>query len=165
MRTGVGWFGWQICAVLLVTACAIGCEKELPRGQSQTVPGSTGAISLPEDDLIAALRASFQQKNSKLGQVGVLDLKSWDFEGPRVVVGWAIVKGRVFRGDFSDEMFGVFVVNDSLTRVERVVDMYPTPRWFDYEVRFGRLTADSVEVLGRGATYGDDPQRRIYKWR
>jgi len=112
-----------------------------------------------------ALSISFQQKNPKLGQVGVLDLKAWGFEGPRVVLGWAIVKDHAFRGDFGDEMFGVFVVDESLTRVQRVVDLFPTPRWFDYEVRFGRFTSDSVEVLGRGATYGDDPQIRSYKWR
>jgi len=117
-----------------------------------------------EDRLLASLRTVFQEKNPKLAQVGVLDLKAWDFVGPRLVLGWAIVRDHTFRGDFNDEMFGVFVVNDSLTRVERVVDTFPTGRWFDEEVRFGKFTGDSVEVLRKGATYGDGPSRRVYKW-
>ncbi len=96
--------------------------------------------------------------------VRVLELRAWDFLGPRLVIGWAIVGDRTFRGDFNDEMFGIFVTNETMTRVDRVVDMFPTRRWFDYEVRFGRVTADSVEIVGQGATYGDDATRRSYKW-
>jgi hypothetical protein len=68
-------------------------------------------------------------------------------------------------GDVNDEMFGIFVVNESLIRVERVVATFPTRSWFDYEVRFGKFTADSIEVVGRGSTHGDDLTRRFYKWR
>jgi hypothetical protein len=125
--------------------------------------GTKGAQS--ENQLLRMVRAAFRERNPKLAQVGLLDLKAWDFLGPRLVLGWAIVDGKVFRGSFDDEMFGVFVVNDSLTRIERVVDTFPTRSWFDYEVRFGRFTADSVEVLGKSATYGDDPTSRVYKWR
>jgi hypothetical protein len=123
------------------------------------------APSQREDQLLKVLRVPFQKKNPKLSQVGVLDLKAWDFVGPRLILGWAIVRDHQFRGDFNDEMFGVFVVDETLTRIERVVNIFPTERWFDYEVRFGRFTADSVEVVGRGATYSDGPMRQWYKWR
>lgn len=134
-----------------------------------TKANGTGQMSetsgaLREDQLLVLLRGAFQTKNPKLAQVGILDLRAWDFFGPRIVIGWAIVGDHVFRGDFNDEMFGVFVVNDSLSRIERVLDTFPTDRWLDYEVRFGKLTADSVEVFGKGATYGDGPIRRAYKW-
>jgi hypothetical protein len=115
--------------------------------------------------MMKAIGAVFQEKNPKLSTVGVLELRSWDFLGPRVVIGWSIVRDRVFRGDFKDEMFGVFVVDESLTRVERVLDLFPTPRWFDYQLTIGRFTGDSVEVVGAGSTYGDDPMRKAYKWR
>ncbi len=140
-------------------------SKDMPAGQSTKTAAAAKEAGQTEDQLIGALRSSFQKKNPKLGQVGVLDLKAWDLLGPRLVLGWAIVSDHQFRGDFNDEMFGVFVVSESLIRLERTVDIFPTERWFDYDVRFGRFTADSVEVLGRGATYSDGPTRRLYKWR
>jgi hypothetical protein len=153
-------------ALAMDVACAPQKESTRPAAAKTRTPQRTtsDATLTCEDRLLANLRAAFQRENPKLTQVGVLDLKAWDFVGPRVVLGWAIVPDHVFRGDFKDEMFGVFVVNDSLSRVERVVDTFATPRWLDYEVRFGRLTGDSVEVLGRGATYSDGPMRRWYKW-
>ena len=164
---------WLLLLLLVVggMSCAPGKRKDPSRAlaganDSVRTRGPSAEIGAAEEDqLIGALRASFQRRNPKLAHVGVLDLEAWDFQGPRVVLGWAIVRDHTFRGNFEDEMFGVFVVNESLTRVERVVDTFPTGRWFDYEVRFGRLTADSIEVLGRGATYSDDPTRRTYKWR
>lgn len=81
------------------------------------------------------------------------------------MIGWAIVSDMTFRGDFKDEMFGVFVVDEGLTRVERVVGMFQTSGWYDEEVRFGRFTGDSVEVTSRGATYGYAGPVRAYKWR
>lgn len=152
--------------ILLLLAAGLACAQERP-GKStpdKASPAFTSDVARKEDQLIGALRASFKQRNAKLAQVGVLDLRAWDFLGPRVVIGWAIVGDRVFRGSFDDEMFGVFVVDESLTRVERVIDTFPTQRWFDYEVRFGKFTADSIEVVGKGATYGDQPMRRAYKW-
>lgn len=163
-------YSWMLILVFLA-GNGLACAQEPP---SKDMPSGTGPaeaasptkqVPQDEDKLISALRTSFQKKNPKLGQVGVLDLKAWYFLGPRLILGWAIVKDHQFRGDFNDEMFGVFVVNESLTRVERTVDIFPTRSWFDYEVRFGRFTADSVEVLGMGATHGDDPTRRLYKWR
>lgn len=127
---------------------------------SSEAKGSTST----ENQLLTSLRVAFRNENPKLAQVGVLDLKAWDTLGPRIVLGWAIVPDHVFRGNFSDEMFGVFVVNDSLNRIERVLGTFPTRSWRDYEVRFGKLTADSIEVLGESDTYGDDPTRHAYKW-
>ena len=118
-----------------------------------------------EDELLAAIGASFRAKTPRLRKVRVLDLRAGDFFGQRLVLGWGIVEDLTFRGDFNDEMFGVFVVDETLTRVDRVVDMFRTPRWFDFELRFGRVTADSVEIVGRGATYGDESLRRAYQWR
>ena len=162
----------SVSLLLLLVGSACAPKKKDPSSGAPAQRGAPAQMSeaaaytdrSQENRLIGAVRDSFQRRNPRLAQVGILDLEAWDFVGPRIVLGWAIVGDHVFRGDFNDEMFGVFVVNDSLTTVERVIDAFPTERWFDYEVRFGRLTADSVEVLGRGATYGDDPTRRAYKW-
>ena len=69
-----------------------------------------------------------------------------------------------FRGRFEDELFGVFVVDSSLSTVERVVDAIPTPRWHDYSVRFDRVGFDSLYVIGAGESYGDLAMRRSYDW-
>ncbi len=151
---------YALLACLLVVS-GVACAQQT--GQRQGTPKYV--LDSDQDQLLAALKQAFQERNPKLTKVGVLELRSWDFLGPRVVLGWAIVGDKVFRGDFRDEMFGVFVVNESLTRVDRVVDVFPTPRWFDYELHFTRLTGDSVEVAGAGATYGDDPRHMAYKWR
>ena len=143
--------------VILITAGAA-C------GQDKTTPKSTPPNG-NTDQLLQVLRTSFQKRNPKLTKVGILDLRAPDFLGPRLVLGWAIVDDLAFRGDFNDEMFGLFVVNENLTTVEHVVDMFATKRWFDYEVRLSRFSADSVEVVGKGATYGDEPMSHKYKWR
>jgi hypothetical protein len=152
-----------LCLLLLASpACA---EKN---HETKAVPPSRATpqhATVPRNEMVKAIGDVFQEKNAKLSTVGVLEVRSWDFLGPRVVIGWSIVGDKVFRGNFNDEMFGVFVVDESLTRVERVLDVFPTPRWFDYQLRIARLTGDSVEVAGAGATYGDDPLRKAYKWR
>src|SRR5262245_20313684 len=142
----------------LTLAASMACCSRGP------APHRSAALPTHQNPILAALRDSFQRVNPKLQEVGILDLRSWDFVGPRVVLGWAIVGDYTFRGDFNDEMFGVFVVNDSLSQVERVVATSATPLWYDFDMQLGRLTGDSVEVVGRGMTYGDGPLRWKYRW-
>ncbi|HET9253043.1 MAG TPA: hypothetical protein VFP58_13095 [Candidatus Eisenbacteria bacterium] len=149
-------------AILALASPACARQKE---GTQAAKSDHAATRTASENEMMNTIGLVFRQKNPRLSQIGVLELRSWDFLGPRVVVGWGIVSDRVFRGDFRDEMFGVFVLDESLTRVERVLDVFPTPRWFDYQLQITRLTGDSVYVAGAGATYGDDPMLRAYKWR
>ena len=162
---------WTLMLAITLAA-SVACAQEQRQAGAANQPdkgnasvGNPPAGDTGEDRLLRELRRVFQKSNPKLARVGVLELRSWYTTGPRIVVAWSIVPDFKFRGDFKDEMFGVFVVNDSLSHVERIVDIFSTPRWFDYEVRIGRLTADSVEVIGQGATYSDEPMRKSYKWR
>ncbi len=170
------WIHAALCLLLAGAGCvrvpsgAEGGQEEARASRPDTIPAVAAREPAPretprEDQLLAALGGAFREKNPRLRRVRVLDLRAPDFFGPRLVLGWAIVEDLTFRGDFNDEMFGVFVVDETLTRVDRVVDTFRTPRWFDFELRFGRVTADSVEIVGRGATYGDEAIRRVYKWR
>src|SRR5690349_23587122 len=70
---------------------------------------------------------------------------------------------RVSRGatEFRDELFGAFVVNDSLSRIVATLGDFPTARWHDYHVWVDSVTPDSVIVRGRGDTYGDQPSRHV----
>jgi hypothetical protein len=49
-----------------------------------------------------------------------------------------------------------------MTRIERVLEIVPTPRWSDYRFWIDALTEDELIVRGEGATYGDGPTRRTY---
>lgn len=84
---------------------------------------------------------------------------------PNVLIGHGIRGDLRFEGRFDDELFGVFATNDSISRIVRVFDILPTPRWNDYTLRVERIRGDSVIVAGKGATYGDQVIRRSYALR
>jgi len=159
----------RICNCLLCVVClsAIACnarEVEFqPRAQSENRPV---ASATPEQQgLLEDIRAEFQRRNPKIVTVRVLDSRP-PFPGSyrRLVVGWGIREDGAFKGDFNDELFGVFVANDSLTAIERTVDIFPTERWGDYDVRIQSSKANTVTIVGRGDTYGDSRMRRTYDW-
>jgi hypothetical protein len=61
------------------------------------------------------------------------------------------------------EIFGIFGIDSAFDRVTRVYGVFPTARLGDYRVIFADQTfLDSIVVLGKGATYGDNPTRRVY---
>jgi hypothetical protein len=53
-------------------------------------------------------------------------------------------------------------VDANLTRIERVIEIVPTPRWGDYRFWIEAITGVEVIVRGQGGTYGDHPLRRAY---
>ncbi|MDH3456795.1 MAG: hypothetical protein OER90_08135 [Gemmatimonadota bacterium] len=115
--------------------------------------------------VLELLGAEFRDRNAAIKHITVLEVRSPFVESThRAVVARGIRGDRQFQGDFADELFGLFVLNDSLTRVLAVLDMFPTPRWRDFEVELARVTPDSLYLEGRGATYGDQPLRRSYTW-
>ncbi len=63
------------------------------------------------------------------------------------------------------QLFGVFVIDSSFTRVDRVLYVFPTRRWLDYVVRFGEVDPDSITVLGQGDMYGDQRVAWKFDWR
>lgn len=120
---------------------------------------------LAPNPLLSALRDTLRSRNPAIGHVAVLELRAFAWgDWPYVLLGYGVRNDRTFRGDFRDELFGVFVADTSLARILRTVDVFPTPRWRDYTVRIARLTADSVEIAGAGDTYGDAALRRTYAW-
>ena len=116
--------------------------------------------------LLGALRDTFRSRSPAIDRIGILELRSMNYdEGPYVLIGYGVRGDYDFKGDFEDEQFGVFVANDSLTRVLRTLVVFRTPRWRDYGLRIGRQLLDSVEVVGRGGGVGDEPSRTFYQWR
>ena len=148
---------------LLLTACLLLASGGVSLTVAQTQPSAQGADGC---SLVADLTAEFQKRNPRIAHVRVVDVRPSTF-GPEkyLVVGWGIRADHDFKGDFSDELFGVFLADGSLRRVERVLDLIPTPRWNDTEMRITRVDADYVAVEAKGATYGDGGLKRKYRWR
>jgi hypothetical protein len=110
------------------------------------------------------LKTALQERNRKIETVRLIDAKIPYPGAPRhVVVAWGIRKDFKFEGQFDDELFGLFVMDGSLTKIEQTLDIFATPRWFDYEVRIESSTIDEVTIAGKGGTYGDAVMRRRYK--
>lgn len=116
----------------------------------------------PAHPLEPGLLAAFRQVNPGIRQAFVLELRTPLPGGLHVVVGRGLRFARQFRGDFADELFGIFVVDASWRRIEQTLEIFATPRWLDYEVHIEDITAFEVVVTGRGMTYGDEPMRRTY---
>lgn len=117
--------------------------------------------------LLEDLRRVFRVENPRIARVAIVDSRALPGGGrePVVFIGWGVRADRTFRGDFNDELFGVFAADDSLTRIVRVFDVFPTRRWLDEDVGFlASPLMGTIRVYGRGATYGDDPWQRSYGW-
>ena len=129
--------------------------------QPASSPSASGDCSI-----LAKLEAEFQRRNPNIAHVRIVDVRPTLTEVPKyLVLGWGIRADRTFRGNFEDELFGLFLVDESLLNVEKVMDFIPTPRWYDTEVRITRVDADKAVLEGRGETYGGRLFRREYDLR
>jgi hypothetical protein len=114
--------------------------------------------------LVDALLDSLRARNQNLTRAVVWDVRALRKLGdPRfVVVANATTQDGQFHGNFRDELFAVYIVNDSLSRVVATLGDFPTARWHDYQVWVDSVTPDSVIVRGRGDTYGDQRTRHSF---
>ena len=111
-------------------------------------------------NLLDSIRGEFRQVNPRVQDIQILDSK------PKLtqywILGRGIVEGGDFKGDFEDELFGVFVVDDQYERVLTVIDVMPTPRWRDYDMWISDYDMTDVMIRGHGTTYGDQPLEKRY---
>ena len=150
--------------VLMVLLASMGghlvqgpAQKNSPSGAQATV----GQILPDANGLFELVRAEFQKRNRAIVRAKVTELRE-TVGGAYVVLAWGATADSTFRGNFDDELHGVFLIDPTLTRVDRVLDIMPTPRWGDYRFWIDKLTNEEVIVLGRGDTYGDSPMRLAY---
>jgi hypothetical protein len=113
--------------------------------------------------IVDTIRSEFRKRNPIIQNVTLLDLvTSYQTGGVTYfVVARGIREDGNFAGSFEDELFGLFVVDATFTRVVRVVDIFPTQRWADYFVEIERPVRDSIVLLGQGG-YGDVQLHRAY---
>ena len=69
-----------------------------------------------------------------------------------------------FRESSQGELFRVFLADSTLTRVIKVVEVIPTPRWNDYAMHFERPAVDSLIVVGDAISGNAGVTRLSYDW-
>jgi hypothetical protein len=133
--------------------------------QVKPVASDTSSSASP-NPLLQLLRVELQRQNPRIHYVAIVELRPFPYPDPRryLMIGWGIRKDRNFSGDFSDELYGFFVLDSSLSRIIKVLKIVATPRWLDYSFRFEEVTADTIIVKGQGSTYGDQPHKFQFSW-
>jgi hypothetical protein len=151
-----------IISVVVLTALALGeVAGRAPRPDVRMPAVEQG--STQANRLVDLLQFAFKARNPLVTKARVLELRSLGMgAGPYVLLGWGIRPDMRFEGRFEDELFGVFIVDSDLGRIERTLDIIPTQRWADYVVSFEKVTRSEVVVVGAGASYGDQKLRRVY---
>ena len=132
---------------------------------TRSSPHHVEPVPVSPSSLVPILAETLQTRNPALANCEFLEIRA-PFPGShsRAAVARGVSADRIFRGNFADELFAVAVLDDSLTRIQAILDWFPTPRWNDYEVRLTTVTVDSLHIEGRGATYGDQRLVRGYSW-
>ena len=113
--------------------------------------------------ILSNLKVEFQKRNPNIAHIKVIDVRPTLTEIPKyLVLGWGIRADYTFKGNFEDELFGLFLVDESLAKVEKVMDFIPTPRWYDTEMRITSVDATKAVLEAKGETYGVKSLRREY---
>jgi len=152
----------RCAAIVLAMVLAATASEQGARPVIVQTPPTQRASTVDPNPLTQALRAACTAKSPAVTRATILELRSTGLgAGPYVLLGWCIRPDMHFQGRFDDELFGVFIVDAALTRIERTLDVFPTRRWADYFVSIEKLTDTEVTVIGRGS-YGDQPLRNVY---
>ena len=141
----------SLCLIIVFSYFTIGQIKNPTEPQSSQV--------------LSTLRTEFQRKNKLISYVEITDIRPaftypiTDIFRPNryLVMARGIRRDQQFQGNFEDELFGIFLLDDSLFHILRTVDIIPTQRWGDYAVRVVKITKDTLTIHGEGTSYGDQP--------
>ncbi|MCI0625305.1 MAG: hypothetical protein L0387_27290 [Acidobacteria bacterium] len=113
--------------------------------------------------LVSQVRTQFQKKNAKVEDVTLLELVPVYGRSLRyLVLAHGIRQDVKFEGSFEEELFGLFVVDQSFTKILATVDIFPTERWNDYSVQIKKPIFPSIVLVCQGTTYGDVNRVRRY---
>jgi hypothetical protein len=153
----------RCAATLLLAGLTIHVSYLTARVGSRVVVGVQAQPAGELNPLNRAMRQAFTQRNPAVTRVTVLELRLASAQaGTYVLLGRGIRPDLRFQGSFDDELFGVFLVDSGLTRIERTLEIFPTQRWNDYMVSIEELTDSEITIVGSGS-YGDQKLRRVYK--
>ena len=116
-----------------------------------------------KSQILNILLSQFRDRNPKIGFVELYDIRAlflnpgypWPKTNRYLVLARGIRSDFNFAGTWEDELFGLFVFDNSLSSVTHTVAIIPSKRWGDYMVRIVEISKDSVTVHGNGMTYDD----------
>ncbi len=135
---------------------------------------STAAVSQQSNggtsQLLSVLAKEFQKRNPNIARVEIFDIRPLLLnpihypEKPNhyLVIARGIRADMSFQGNFSDELLGVFLLDDSLFSVKRALDFVPTQRWGDFILKVVKIWDDTVTVRGEDLERGETGFVRRY---
>src|SRR5580765_402415 len=123
-----------VLAALAAVALAV-CGGSPSRGA--TDPSSMG--------LLAQMKLAFIKKNAHISRIHLLELTTGPSHPGRSYA--ALATALTPRpAEMTDELFGIFVVDSTLTKLEQVLEIFPSGRLQDYAVLIRFLGPDTLEV-------------------
>lgn len=156
-----------VLLLAFLTSCGAAVEKtdgQSPRTVEEAHdPGPVEVEMGSSDPMMTAMGEAFREHNPGIASVSLLEFRRVSEGGGGNFVVARGVRPRGTPPD--DELFGVFVFDDSLQNIRRTLDVFPTPRWLDYNVVITRATGESVWVAGAAISDSLDAMIAGYRWR
>ncbi len=167
---------WSVMSGLLLIG-ALGCPGQHPepvsRGDSTSTPGSNSVTNpiigaakqaSSPSPLLARIELELRKVKPDIVNARLVSLVPAPAWGDTITYA-VIAKGTgQHRGwkriEDVGEIFGVFLVDSTLTRTSAPIDIFPSPRIGDYNVWLQRAWGSAVIVCAEGGSYGDGPMRR-----
>ena len=119
----------------------------------------------PPAPLIVQLKSSLRRRNPAIEHVSVRDMRPLADGSPKhLVVARGLSDAPEARRTFEDELFGIFIFDAERGILEDTIEIIPTPRLMDAEMRIEKLLADECEVTGRSIDLGHVEWRRSYRF-
>jgi hypothetical protein len=153
-------------------ACVIGCGAGASRDAGSGSSADAGRVPVTEavrdtgsDPMIVALEQAFTARNPRASSVLIIEFRREGLGGgANFVLARGVKPDELFEGRVEDELFGVFVFDDSLRRIRQTVAMFPTPRWNETRMRFERTSAESIFLMGWASTSGETLMTPGFRW-
>ena len=118
------------------------------------------------DPMIVALVEAFTARNPEARRVSIVEFRrEATGGGANLVLARGARPDAAFSGHAQDDLFGVFVFDDSLRRIRRIVTIFPAPRAGETQMRFTGTNAESVYVFGWASTSGETLLTTGFPWR
>jgi hypothetical protein len=157
-------------AAWIIAAC--GCATRESAHDGAGGPDA-GRVSVTEaapdtgaDPMIVSLVEAFTARRAAARQVSIVEYRREGAGGgANLVLARGARPDAAFAGNPADDLFGVFVFDDSLQRIRSTVTIFPAPRAGETHMRFDRTTADSVYLFGWAATSGETLLTEGFRWR
>lgn len=127
------------------------------------VEAPTYSMAEENATLLQQMQNAFKKKNKNIEEITLHQLKP--FYGHPIkylVLAYGIRADEKFSGSFEDELFGIFVVDKSFTKVLCVIDFIPSQSWKDYRMELKIPDANTILVVCKGIDYGNQKMTKKY---